>query len=102
MRPDSATDHRNLFMIREFTNQETLAKPLAEFFADRKAMSFFIEPIMKTNIDAIIELAKNLNFYMSYVDKHTPIILIHSPAEEDFALHRQENLADKEFPKRAF
>jgi hypothetical protein len=94
----SSTNYRNLKIFRDFCKKDEFPEPIREFFEDKAPLSFFVEPIKDKSIDSIIEIARNLNFYMHYFDRHTPLIIIHNPEESDFALYEKED-SKFEFPK---
>jgi hypothetical protein len=80
---DSLTNHRNL---QPFITYSNLKRMLAE---GRKFLPKFVdEPIsfwirgIEWNEDAIIAGATHLNFYMSYYDNRSPLIVMHPPKIE--------------------
>ena len=69
---NSHTDHRNLIPFFAFNELDP---------ADRlpfEPKSFWDKPV-KWDEDAVLRLARHLNFYMSYYDTGSPLILIHTP-----------------------
>ena len=83
----SRTDFRNLqpfYRFEHILNEH----PDADYAKNRNPTSFWIRGIDGYDDDRVGDLVRNLNFHMSYFDRHTPIILIH---EEPFASHRVDD-----------
>ena len=83
----SRPDFRNLLPFYRF--EHLLAeRPDTHYVKSGKPTSFWIRGIDDYDEDRIGDLSRNLNFYMSYFDRHTPTILIH---EEPVASHRADD-----------
>ena len=80
----SRSDYRNLLPFYRFEHLLE-ERPDTEYVKSGKPTSFWIRGIDSYDDDRISELARNLNFHMSYFDQQTPTILIH---EEPVASHR--------------
>ena len=84
----SRSNYRNLLPYYRF--EHTLeAHPDAGYVTTGEPISFWIRGIDCYDDDSIRDLVRNLNFHMSYFDRHTPTILIH---EEPVAFHRIDDL----------
>ena len=76
----SRANYRNLLPLNRF--EHTLeAHPDSEFVANSEPVSFWMGGIDEYDDDLIRDLVRNLNFHMSYFDRHTPSILIHEESE---------------------
>ena len=75
------SDYRNLqqFWLFDHTLEE---HPDADYVRDGKPTSFWIHGVDEYDDDRIVDLVRNLNFHMSYFDRHTPTILIHEEPVE--------------------
>ena len=72
----SRSDFRNLLPFYQFDH--TLeAHPDSVHATNGEPTSFWIHGIDDYDDDLISDLVRNLNFHMSYFDRHTPIIIIH-------------------------
>ena len=78
-------DFRNLQPYYRFEHMLD-EQPDASYVANRNPTSFWIRGIDGYDDDYIGDLVRNLNFHMSYFDRHTPTILIHeeSVASDEF------------------
>lgn len=61
-------------------------------------LSFWISGIT-WNDDEVIDLARHLNFYMTYYDNVSPLIIIHTPESESAASRPAVRFPFDEFPK---
>ena len=84
----SRSDYRNLQPFYQFERMLE-EHPDADYVTNGKPTSFWIRGIDGYDDDRIGDLVRNLNFHMSYFDRHTPTILIH---EESVASHRVNDL----------
>ena len=75
----SGSDFRNLQLYYRFEHALE-ERPDAAFVKDGRPTSFWIRGIDDYDDDRIGDLVRHLNFYMSYFDKDTPVILIHEEA----------------------
>jgi hypothetical protein len=99
MEPTSLTEYRNLRIFRDYCNQSKLPVRLVQFFEDKKPMSFFCGPVSAENTEHILELARHINFYMSFFDRGTPKIIFHKL--DDAVKHDKQGLADPlPFPEK--
>ena len=84
----SNSDYRNLLPFYRF--EHTLeAHPDADYVKNGKPVSFWIRGVDGYDDDRIGDLVRNLNFHMSFFDRHTPTILIH---EEPTASQKVDDL----------
>ena len=84
----SSSDYRNLLPYYRF--EHTLeAHPDADYVKNGKPVSFWIRGIDGYDDDRIGVLIRNLNFHMSFFDRHTPTIIIH---EERAAANKVDDL----------
>ena len=90
-RPSGSPSHSNFRNLQPFYRFEhTLEEhPNVDYVTNGEPTSFWIRGIDGYDDDRIGDLLRNLNFHMSYFDRHTPIILIH---EESVASHRVNDL----------
>lgn len=81
--PPSVTGHRNLqaFELYRYMSEE---HPDSTMATSTSLTSFWIRDI-DWNENTVTELTRNLNFYMHYFDKETPLVEIHqnSPAKSE-------------------
>jgi hypothetical protein len=89
----STTDHRKLwqFGLEQHLGPEDRAK--------FEPHCFWISPI-KWDEDLILSLAGHLNFYMSYYDMGSPLVLVHTPKSEERAVKPRTRYLNGEFPSR--
>ncbi len=78
---------RNLLPFYRFEHTRE-AHPDSDYVTNGKPTSFWIRGIDDYDDDRIGDLARNLNFHMSYFDRHTPTILIH---EEQIVSHKVDD-----------
>jgi hypothetical protein len=93
--PPSRTEYRNLVAFRELTRSR--AHLTGSGLPDLQPVSFWIRNI-EWDEEAVLDLARHLNFYMRYFDLHTPQILIHDEHPEEDAASRAIQLAIQPFP----
>ena len=86
----SNTQHRNTASISQYMRSESKDD------AFDKPRSFWVRNVTMDS-DAIIDLAKHINFYMQYFDHETPSILIH-PIETDEKTTKRERYLHGKFP----
>ena len=72
----SHSDFRNLLPFYRFEHMLE-EHPDEDYVTNAEPISFWIRGIDTYNDDRIRDLVRNLNFHMSYFDRHTPTILIH-------------------------
>jgi hypothetical protein len=83
----SSSDYRHLSEVHDFQLQHRLPKEIRTFYESRKVVSFFVENVDSYNEEALIALAKHLNFYLSYFDRSSPqidimtIVPLHLPSK---------------------
>jgi hypothetical protein len=70
----SVSDHRHLEEIQDFQLQDRLPKQLRGFFESKIAISFFVDDVGNYEEELFIDLAKHLNFYLSYFERSSPQI----------------------------
>lgn len=76
---ESATDYRNLRWLRDIMTKDFLKRALK----NHKIISFYIEgDFEKINFD-FVNLAKSVNFYMTYFDRNSPKIIIHEKIDSE-------------------
>lgn len=92
--PWSPTDHRNLRPYRDYCHIEELPKFQKQYFARRKPMSFFFGPAPAVSPDDLADIARHLNFFMFYQDRHTPIVVIHRPEDKHAAIFEKPDEPD--------
>lgn len=66
---------------------------------DAKPISFWIKEV-DWDDDHVLNLAMHINFYMTYYDNSSPIILVHSPKSENIARQPQTRYRFGSFPKQ--
>ena len=93
----SPSDYRNLRIYKDYSRQGQLSTRFKQFFKDKKAISFYLGPIKIESTDQIIELARHINFYMYFFDRHSPQIIIHKP-DESIELNEEE--LETNFPEK--
>lgn len=64
---ESDSNHRNLRLFSDFTNLSNQPDFVKEYFVGKKPISFYVGPLSPPSQDAVIEFARNVNFYMSYI-----------------------------------
>lgn len=64
---------------------------------DLAPTSFWIGPV-EWNDDEVLDLIHNLNFYMSYYDNATPVVLIHTPDAESRPFKGVDRFPFGDFP----
>ena len=93
----TSTDHRNLFLLREYVQFQSRKRgTFEESPVEMEPISFYVSGFRKFEEDEIIEVSKHLNFYMEYYDRESPHIVIHSPETETFT---QARLPETVFPE---
>jgi hypothetical protein len=92
-------DHRNMNMLKIYIRLEKeggLPKNIRI-----EPISFYVKGFYKYNEDVLIETSKHLNFFMSYYDRKTPLILMHSPkTQSETEGIKQTRLDNYDFPKK--
>ena len=79
----SSSNYRNLLPFYRFEHSLE-ARPNADYVTNGEPISFWIRGLERYDNDHIRDLVRNLNFHMSYFDRHTPTIYIHEePPEPD-------------------
>jgi len=91
----SETSYRNLVSFKRYLTEKNKDVKNALF---GKPYSFFIEPI-NLNDDEMIEILNNLNFYLSYYDNKSPIVLIHPPSTTPTTNEKRIRYRHGDFPK---
>ena len=71
----SDTSYRNLYSFETFVTKDA-APPLLERLGE--PISFWIRDV-EWDEDAVFALANHLNFYLTYFDASSPVIVLHSP-----------------------
>jgi hypothetical protein len=84
----STSDFRNLQPFYRFEHMLE-DHPDADYVKNRNPTSFWIRGIDGYDDDLVVDLVRNLNFHMSYFDRHTPDIIIH---EESSAFQKVQDL----------
>jgi hypothetical protein len=97
-RKRTESDYRNLVYIEPYVRMQNDAKSL-ERFGYTKPSSFWVSNI-DPNEDELYELARHLNFYMSYYDSGSPNIYLVDRAIDDPGLKPQERYRHKSFPPK--
>ena len=99
---ESGTAYRNLRLLNMYTTyvrQEKLASgegPLGSLIPT----SFFVRGFERFEEDKTVEVSKHLNFFMTYYDKSSPIIAIHSPRGDKLEPLKELCFLETEFPKK--
>ncbi len=70
---------------------------ILDAFKDASPISFWIESV-DWDEDQVLDLIYHLNFYMSYFDSSSPMVLVHTPADESITFNRQERYPFGPFP----
>jgi hypothetical protein len=86
----SVTNYRNLLSYKQWDK--------AKADASNKARSFWVRNI-EWDENAVLDLVRHLNFYMTYYDHLSPTILVHSPKVEA-AMQRRARYAHGKFPSK--
>lgn len=100
--PESETLYRNLWNLKRFSDP-TLRKKLEEeqrIFSGKKPISFFIKGFKKYDQGLLIELTSNLNFYMQYYDRKSPIIILNDPSCDDKKAIAELQYIENDFPTK--
>lgn len=92
--PPSDSRHRNTPSIRQFLTQRD-AKP--ETLSDFVVTSFWLRHYAGDD-EALSELARHLNFFMTYFDRSTPIVMLVEPSEATPDPVRQHRYPFEAFP----
>jgi hypothetical protein len=87
--PQSTSAYRNLASFRAYVNQN---RPKTH-----KPLSFWIDGLPWDD-NCILEIVNHLNFYMTYFDAASPMILVLSPPGENVARQPQKRFAFDAFP----
>jgi len=66
---------------------------------DAVPLSFWVEGI-DWDDDKVVDLVHHLNFYMTYYDNMSPLIIIHTPEDEAAASHEVTRYPFEKFPSR--
>ena len=109
---ESRTSYRNLMLFNMYMEPKDLSK-LGElsglgqlfklgmnFFTERVPISFFVSGFEEFEEDKIVEISKHLNFFMSYYNRNSPLILIHSTKGEESEPIRELKIFEMDFPKK--
>jgi hypothetical protein len=70
----SFSDYRHLEQLHDFQLQDKLPKELRDFYKSQVAISFFVNDVENYDEELFVDLAKHLNFYLSYFDRSSPQI----------------------------
>lgn len=70
----SFSGYRHLGELHDFQLQDKLPKALRGFYESQVAISFFVDDVESYDEELFIDLAKHLNFYLSYFDRTSPQI----------------------------
>lgn len=73
---------------------------LGNLFTERIPTSFFVSRFEKFEEDKIVEVSKHLNFFMTYYDRGTPTVVVHSPRSDKPEPVRELQLFETDFPKK--
>jgi len=96
------TSYRNLMLFNMYMDLR-LGKPSPsgmDFFEKSKPVSFFVSGFEKYEEDKIVEISKHLNFFMSYYDRKSPLIIIHSTKIDKPELIKELQFFETDFPKK--
>jgi hypothetical protein len=99
---ESGTAYRNLRLLNMYTTyvqQKKLASG-EEPSGSPIPTSFFVSGFEKFEEDKMVEVSKHLNFFMTYYDGGSPIIVIHSPRGDKLEPLRELLSLETEFPKK--
>lgn len=94
--PPSETDHRNLqsyFLYHHHVKEH----PDSELAKEGCPTSFFIRGL-EYEEDSVIQLVRELNFFMAYADPKTPKILVHRSQISGAPSHKDPLTAAEQFP----
>jgi hypothetical protein len=91
----SSTNYRNL---QSFAQYAVIPEERRGNFGLDKPRSFWIRNI-KWNEDDIFELITNLNFYLTYFDDRSPMVLLHEPPVKSDKPIQRTRYIHGEFPK---
>ena len=83
--PPSGTEHRNLPLFHSFQSA-SLPQEIAQQVKALRPISFWMSPAPIGDDEAMVRLAKHLNFFMKYYDRDSPTILIHSSSRPETPL----------------
>lgn len=75
-KPAEKSGHRNLNEFSDYYLQTNLPKFLKDYYKDTKPYSFFIKGKLKLLKGNYTKLLKNINFYFSYYDRESPLIVL--------------------------
>lgn len=89
----SSTSYRNLFSYHTYLR----SNGKENFPKDATPISFWISGI-EWDDDLVLRLMMHINFYMSYYDSFSPIILVHSPKSENVVNQPQTRFTEDKFP----
>jgi hypothetical protein len=91
----SSSNFRNLLEFRTYIEMDQDERKMYGFDAAR---SFWIRDV-KWDEENIIDIARSLNFYLTYFDNRSPQILIEDPPEESKTIIKISRYINGEFPK---
>lgn len=96
------TECRNLSLLNIYMNPKLmqLLKLDEDFFTKRKPISFFVNGFERYEEDKIVEISKHLNFFISYYDRKSPLIIIHSTKSDEPQPLKVLQFVEKDFPKK--
>jgi hypothetical protein len=96
--PPSTTEYRNLAPYSDFVLSKQHVKGFRKI-PDAKPVSFWIRGL-KWDPDVALDLARHLNFFMSYFDTQSAQIMMHSPVSETTAMQPETRFRAGAFPKQ--
>jgi len=91
----SPSEHRNLLYLREYYQDIQKGSEPTE---NLTPISFFIEGMDSFDESLLTEISKNLNFYLHYFDRESPIILIHARPPSPEFVKKPVQYIDDAFP----
>jgi hypothetical protein len=99
---ESGTLYRNLRLLNvymRYIQQDKLASG-EELSESLVPTSFFVSGFEKFEEDKIVEVSKHLNFFMTYYDRGSPTVIIHSPRGGEPEPPKELQFFETEFPKK--
>lgn len=100
---DSITysNFRNLNSYKNYAffldHKDDAPHEIRSVYANAEPISFWIDEIVWDD-DIILDMIHHLNFYMSYFDRESPTILIHSPPDESRSQKKPTRYPFRKFP----
>ena len=97
----SLTSFRNLPSFRRYITSHAKGSSIPPMppMPGAEPVSFWIRGL-KWNEDVALALVNHLNFYMTYYDSQSPVILVHAPRQENVAAQPQQRFRFGNFPKK--